>query len=104
MNKPLERNFVIVNQAANYLTIGFCNAFNKKFGSVSLVTGSIHVQGEELDDDIDVSYINKWVERPSWKKTIVLLNCVCQNLVAAIDPLSKPRCFIYFHSPYGLLA
>mgnify|MGYP000026498871 CR=1 FL=1 len=39
---------VILNQASNYLTIGFANAFNKEFDKVVLITGSVHVQGEEL--------------------------------------------------------
>lgn len=68
MNKPSERKIVVVNQAVNYLTIGFCNAFNEKFGEVALITGSIHVQGEELAPDIEVTKINKWAERPAWKK------------------------------------
>ena len=62
------RKLVIFNQAANYLTIGFANAFNRKFDSVTLITGSVHVQGEELDDDIQVHPINRWHERPAWKK------------------------------------
>lgn len=66
-NGPARR-IVILNQAANYLTIGFSNAFNKQFDSVTLMTGSVHVQGEELDPDIEVRYINRWHERPAWKK------------------------------------
>jgi hypothetical protein len=33
-----------------------------------LITGSVHVQGEELDPDIEVHRINRWHERPAWKK------------------------------------
>lgn len=62
------RKIVIVNQAVNYLTIGFANAFNKNFDKVALITGSIHVQGEELDSDIEITKINMWRERPAWKK------------------------------------
>ena len=62
------RRLVILNQAANYLTVGFANAFNRRFNSVSLITGSVHVQGEELDSDIGVYKINRWHERPAWKK------------------------------------
>jgi len=68
MDKIKNRKIVVVNQATNYLTVGFCNAFAEKFETVSLVTGSIHVQGEELKDSIEVTYINKWVERPASKK------------------------------------
>jgi glycosyltransferase involved in cell wall biosynthesis len=59
---------VIVNQAANYLTIGLANEFAKKFDTVSLVVGSINNQGELLAPSIKVHYINRWHERPSWKK------------------------------------
>ena len=62
------RRLVILNQAANYLTVGFANAFNRRFDSVTLITGSVHVQGEELDSDIEVRMINRWHERPAWKK------------------------------------
>lgn len=71
--KNKDRNIVFVNQAVNYLTIGLCNAFAEKFENVELITGSIHVQGEELDESIGVSEINKWVERPAWKKLISYL-------------------------------
>lgn len=63
-----DKKLVIVNQAANYLTIGFANAFGKQFDEVALITGSVHVQGEELDEGITVTYINRWYERPAWKK------------------------------------
>lgn len=68
-----SRRIVILNQAANYLTIGFANTFNNRFEKVALVTGSVHVQGEALDADIDVHLINRWYERPSWKKGLSYL-------------------------------
>ena len=34
------------------------------------MTGSIHVQGEELDHDIQVHMISRWSERPAWKKAM----------------------------------
>lgn len=64
------RHLVILNQAANYLTVGFANAFNRRFETVALVTGSVHVQGEELDPDIEVRRINRWHERPARKKAL----------------------------------
>lgn len=69
----IERKIVVVNQAVNYLTIGFCNAFRDKFDTVALITGSIHTQGEELRKDIDVTWINKWYERPAKKKAMSYL-------------------------------
>jgi len=63
-----NRNIVIVNQAANYLTVGFANAFTGKFEKIALISGSIHIQGEELHPDIEIRKINKWAERPPSKK------------------------------------
>lgn len=68
MSEARPRRLVILNQAANYLTIGFANAFNRRFESVSLITGSVHVQGAPLDGDIGVHLINRWHERPAWRK------------------------------------
>lgn len=65
-----EGHLVILNQAANYLTVGFANAFNRRFDSVTLITGSVHVQGEELDGDIRVHTINRWHDRPARKKAL----------------------------------
>ena len=63
-----NRKIVVVNQAVNYLTIGMCNAFAERFETVELITGSVHVQGEELNPRINVTMINKWVERPATRK------------------------------------
>jgi len=64
----VTRRVVLINQAANYLTVGFANAFKRRFDEVALITSSVHVQGEELDRDIRVTWINRWHERPAWKK------------------------------------
>jgi glycosyltransferase involved in cell wall biosynthesis len=71
--KIQDRKIVVVNQAVNYLTIGFANAFKQRFGTVALITGSIHIQGEELDRSIGISWINKWQERPVTKKFVSYL-------------------------------
>ena len=67
---PSTRKILILNQASNYLTIGFANAFRKRFGEVVLVTGSVHVQGEELHPGVKVHKINQWHERPARKKAV----------------------------------
>src|SRR5690554_2288829 len=72
-DKIKDRKIVIVNQAVNYLTIGFANAFHQKFEHVVLITGSIHSQGEELNPTIKVKKINQWHERPARKKMISYL-------------------------------
>ncbi len=76
MEKITDRKIVVINQAVNYLTIGFCNAFYEKFESVTLITGGIHAQGEELDPGIHVEYINKWVERPAKAKMMSYLKAL----------------------------
>lgn len=63
-----KKKIVIVNQASNYLTIGLCNAFDKKFSDVDLITGSVHVQGEQLNDTVHIKWINKWIDKPARKK------------------------------------
>jgi glycosyltransferase involved in cell wall biosynthesis len=70
MTERQPRRLVILNQAANYLTVGFANAFNREFDSVTLIAGSVHVQGQPLDDDIEVRTINRWHERPASKKAL----------------------------------
>lgn len=66
--EPIPRKIVIINQASNYLTVGLCNAFKKRFDQVCLITGSIHTQGEELNPAIKVSPTQKLIKRPSSKK------------------------------------
>lgn len=71
--KITNRKIAIVNQATNYLTIGFANEFKKKFDHVALITGSIHSQGEELEGDIEVRWINRWIDRPFIQKNLSFL-------------------------------
>ena len=78
MEKINNRKILIINQASNYLTVGFCNAFYERFEDVSLITGSVHVQGEEMNPSIKIDYINKWVERPAKKKLYSYLLALCK--------------------------
>lgn len=55
-----EKKLVILNQAANYLTVGFANAFASEFDEVVLVTGGVHEQGERLSPKVKVHYIIGW--------------------------------------------
>lgn len=66
--KDSNRKILIVNQATNYLTIGLCNAFHERFENVTLLTGSIHTQGEKLNSEIKVHYLTRYNEKPSVKK------------------------------------
>jgi|GEM_PF-102486 len=90
VEKPVseQKKIVVVNQAVNYLTIGLCNAFAKKFEQVDLITGSIHEQGEQLNKSVRIRKINKWVERPAWKK---LLSYIWASLLIYIQLLSRYR-------------
>jgi glycosyltransferase involved in cell wall biosynthesis len=47
------RKLVIFNQAANYLTVGYANAFKERFDEVALIVGSVHVHGAELNPEMD---------------------------------------------------
>jgi hypothetical protein len=75
--KIKDRKIVIVNQAANYLTIGLCNSFLEKFENVTIITGSIHAQGEKLDNRIKIETINKYNDIPAVKK-------YCSYLIATL--------------------
>lgn len=54
------KRIVVVNQAANYLTIGISNELTNEYDQVVLITGSIHDQGEKLNPKVKVSKINKY--------------------------------------------
>jgi glycosyltransferase involved in cell wall biosynthesis len=69
----MNRKIVIVNQAANYLTVGLANAFHQEFPDLTLMVGSLHCQGEALNQGIKIHKINPWQERPSWKKALSYL-------------------------------
>lgn len=68
------RNVVIVNQAANYLTVDLANALvvtNRM--NVALIAGSVHAQRDTLSDKVSISKVPKWQERPLWKKAFSYL-------------------------------
>ena len=64
------KEIVIVNQAVNYLTIGICNEFAQASWKVTLITGSIHVQGEQLLPQIELRYINRFSEKRLLRKAV----------------------------------
>ena len=103
MEKIKDRKIVVVNQASNYLTIGFCNAFAARFESVSLVSGSIHVQGEELDKSIEVTSINKWVERPASKKFLSYILACIKIYWLLLTKYRKHEVFFVSIPPMGYL-
>lgn len=94
---------MILNQAANYLTVGFANAFNKRFDQVALITGSVHVQGEELNSDIEISRINRWQERPAWKKAFSFLIALVRMWFLLMTKYRRYEVFFVSVPPMGYL-
>lgn len=103
MNKIKDRKIVVVNQASNYLTVGFCNAFAQKFENVALITGSIHIQGEELNTDVKVTYINKWAERPARKKFLSYIKACFKIYWLLATKYKKHEVFFVSIPPMGYL-
>lgn len=98
-----RRKIVLLNQAANYLTIGFANAFNQHFDDVVLITGGIHVQGEELDPDIEVYFVNRWYERPAWKKGFSFVLALLCMWVLLVTRYRRHEVFFVSVPPMGYL-
>ena len=103
MDKIKDSKIVFVNQASNYLTVGFCNAFAEKFENVALVTGSIHIQGEELKPNVEVSGINKWVERPARKKFVSYIIACLKIYWLLLTKYRKHEVFFISIPPMGYL-
>ena len=103
MEKIKDRKIVVVNQASNYLTVGFCNAFAQRFDNVALITGSIHIQGEELGEGVEVTYINKWVERPASKKFSSYLKACLKIYWLLLTKYRKHEVFFVSLPPMGYL-
>ena len=101
--KIRNRKIVVVNQAVNYLTIGLCNAFSDRFENVNLITGSIHKQGEELYETIGVTKINKWVERPAYKKLISYVFACFQIYFLLLTKYRKHEVFFITLPPMAYL-
>lgn len=97
------RKIVIVNQAVNYLSIGITNAFTERSNDVSLITGSIHEQGEVLNESVDVKMINKWKESPSWKKFLSYIIACLRIWFLLLTKYRKHEVFFVSIPPMGYL-
>ena len=97
------RKLVILNQAVNYLTIGFANAFAEEFDEVVLVTGSVHTQGEKLSESVIVEYINKWHESPASKKMLSYLIALVRMWWLLMFKYRKYDVFFVSVPPMGYL-
>ena len=98
-----NRKLVILNQASNYLTIGFANAFKKEFDEVVLMTGSVHVQGEELHSQIKIHSINRWYESPVSKKVISYLFALLKMWWLLMTRYRKHEVYFVSVPPMGYL-
>lgn len=103
MNKIKNRKVVVVNQAVNYLTIGICNAFSEKFEDVSLITGGIHPQGEELKETVKVEKIKKYRPSSSNKKLLLYLSATLQIWWLLLTKYRKHEVFFVSLPPMGYL-
>jgi glycosyltransferase involved in cell wall biosynthesis len=103
LSKIKDRKIVIVNQAPNYLTVGIANAFFTRFNSVTLICGSIHEQGEELNSGIDVHFINKWHDTSSLKKFSSYVIALCNIWFLLWTKYRKHEVFFISVPPMGYL-
>jgi len=101
--KIKDRKIVIVNQATNYLTIGICNEFAVKFENVDLITGNIHDQGEVLDENIEVTYINKWKEEHGVSKAVNYLKALVSIWYLLMTKYRKREVFFISVPPMAYL-
>jgi hypothetical protein len=98
-----DRKIVFVNQAANYLTIGICNEFAVKFENVALITGNVHSQGEELDETVEVTYINKWKEEHGISKALNYLKALVSMWYLLMTKYRKYEVFFISVPPMAYL-
>ena len=98
-----NRKIVILNQAANYLTIGFANAFREQFEEVVLITGSVHVQGEELSSKVKLHGINRWHDSPAKKKMFSYFRALANMWWLLMTKYPKHEVFFVSVPPMGYL-
>ena len=94
---------VLINQAANYLTIGLANAFAGKYDEVALITGSVHIQGEELREEIKVVKIKRWRERHGFGKFLIYLTGLVQIYFYLLTRFRKHEVFFVSLPPMAYL-
>lgn len=102
-SKITDRKIVVVNQAVNYLTIGFTNAFQEKFEEVTLMTGSIHTQGETLNPSVKIEKLNPWQERPARKKILSFIKALFLMWWLLMTKYRKYEVFFVSVPPMGYL-
>lgn len=103
MQKIKNRKIAIINQASNYLTVGFANAFSDRFEEVVLITGSVRIQGEELRPEVKWHKINQWYERPVHKKAFSYLRALLSMWWLLLTKYRKHEVFFVSVPPMGYL-
>ena len=63
----------------------------------------MHVQGEELDPDIEISRINRWQERPAWKKASSYLIALMRMWFLLMTKYRRYEVFFVSVPPMGYL-
>ena len=99
----INRKIVIVNQAINYLTIGVVNEFEKKCTHVAVITGSVHVQGEELNENVEIAKINRFSEEKLTKKFLNWIKAVFKITYLLITKYRKYEVFFIPNPPIAYL-
>jgi len=98
-----KRKIVIINQAVNYLTIGLANEFANRFDKVDLITGSIHIQGEELHKNIELTKIIQWKEEHGIGKAINYLKALWSMWYLLMTRFRKYEVFFVSAPPMAYL-
>jgi len=104
MDKKIkDRKIVLINQASNYLTVGFANAFANRFEEVVLVTGSIRIQGEELKKTVKVHSIPSYKEGATFRKSISYIKALIVMWWLLMTKYRKHEVFFVSLPPMGYL-
>lgn len=74
----MGRKIVFINQATGYLTIDIINEFAKHFDEVALITGSVRVQDDKLDEKVEVEWICRYSRGNSFRKAVSWLRGTVQ--------------------------
>ena len=101
--KSGKQKIVIINQAVNYLTIGIANASAARFEHVTLITGSVHAQGEELHEHVNIHYINKWKEENDSGKVWIYFKALIRIWFLLLFKYRNHEVFFVSVPPMGYL-
>src|SRR5690606_10896347 len=73
------------------------------FEKVVLITGSVHVQGEELSGKVRVRNINKWHESPAFKKAMSYVTAMSRMWWLLMTQYRRYDVFFVSVPPMGYL-